>query len=440
MVETNPAFENAQRMRILTLSSLGGGHCGIGDYNATLSTALRARGHQVDVLELVRRGDRAPMLEELQRRIAKYDAAILQYDGSLYGDTIAEMYGNFVGVARLLGGRPAITILHEELRGQFLPAIPLQSLIKPWRRAFLPTWREQLARRSLSHVRRTMIDAMNDGMTMLVHGEPQRQGWTKLGIASQKIKAIIHPLQLGAPLVEPRPLDNSDTVQLTMFGFVAEYKGFDLALNAMRMLPDNYVLTIAGDRQPGAWNDHTIDAIHGFIETGHWPPGKFPPVAGTSRPYSDAERQSMQARIRIIGHVPTDQITDLMNRTDIFLVPYRHSFGSGSLAKTIEFARPAIVTGLPAFQYVAERAKCFRMVTPDAPFELAHAIRTLALDLDERRRMFEAAQAFARSHSFAALAQYCGSILADPSAQTVMQTRGARRSVYVNVGSRNSQI
>jgi glycosyltransferase involved in cell wall biosynthesis len=413
VVETHPTFENAQKMRILTLSSLGGDRCGIGDYNAALSTALRARGHQVDVLELARYGDRAPMLQEVQRRIGKYDAAILQYDGSLYGDTFAEMYGNFAGVARLLGRRPAITILHEELSGQFLPPIPLQSLIKPWQPTFLPMWRELLARRSLNYARRTMIDAMNNGMTMLVHGEPQRQPWMKAGIASKKIKAVMYPLQPGAPLVEPRPLGNSDIVELTMFGNVAEYKGYEVALNAMRVLPDNYILTIAGDRQAGQWYDRTLDAIHRFIEIGRWPPGRYPAVASTSRPYSDAERQSMQARIRLVGHVPTKQIADLMNRTDINLVPYRKTFGSAVLADTIEFARPAIVTALPAFQYVAERTKCFRMVTPDAPFELAHAIRTLALDLNERRRMFEAAQTAARRYTFATLAEYCESIFVD---------------------------
>jgi hypothetical protein len=63
-------------MRVLTLWSPSGGICGIVDYNADLSAALRAQGHRVDILKLVRRGNRTPMVEEFRQRIAHYDAVI----------------------------------------------------------------------------------------------------------------------------------------------------------------------------------------------------------------------------------------------------------------------------------------------------------------------------------------------------------------------------
>ena len=59
-------------MRILALSSPGGGTCGIGDYNAELSSALRDLGHHVDILKLVRRGDRTSMVQEFRQRIADF--------------------------------------------------------------------------------------------------------------------------------------------------------------------------------------------------------------------------------------------------------------------------------------------------------------------------------------------------------------------------------
>jgi glycosyltransferase involved in cell wall biosynthesis len=82
-----------------------------------------------------------------------------------------------------------------------------------------------------------------------------------------------------------------------------------------------------------------------------------------------------------------------------------------AVADALEFARPTVATAIPAFCKLNAQANCLRLVSPDAPFELAHAIRELAGDFNERRRMFAAARTFARLHSFAALAQRCISIL-----------------------------
>src|SRR5258707_6877921 len=215
-------------MRILTLSSPSGGQCGIGDYNADLIAVLRPQGYQIDLIPLSRSGDRTPMIRELQRRIASCDAAILQYDGSLYGDAPAEMSRNFATVVRSLGKRPAIAILHEGL----MP-LPRRPLVKPWSRACLPTWRDHIARRA-------MIDTMNTNLTVFVHGEHMRREWINIGVLPERIKAIVHPMQPGTSLIEPRPLTETTTVELTMFGFVKEYKGYEVALNAMRLLPENY--------------------------------------------------------------------------------------------------------------------------------------------------------------------------------------------------------
>jgi glycosyltransferase involved in cell wall biosynthesis len=408
--------DSARRpMRILALSSPSGGKCGIGDYNAELCAALRAQGHQVDLLPLVRCGDRSPMVREFQRRIANYDAAILQYDGSLYGDAPAEMFGNFAAVARSVGRRPAIAILHERL----IP-VARRLLVKPWSRACWPTWRSYIARRG-------MINAINSNLTVFVHGEHMRQEFISIGIAPERIEAIIYPLQPGMHLVEPRHLSETSTVKLIMFGFVTEYKGYEIVLNAMRILPENYVLTIAGGCVPFFQNDRTLDAIHGFIQTGQWPYHmEFGQIATVQRPYSDAERQSMERRVKFTGHVHPEQLAHIMSDADIALAPYRRSSGSAALADYVEFARPTIAAALPPFCDFAAHANCIRFVAIDAPFELAYAIRRLAMDIDERRRMFEVAKTFAQTHNFVALAQYCVSILsaAQPSPASVGAAHG----------------
>jgi glycosyltransferase involved in cell wall biosynthesis len=372
-------------MRILALSSPSGGICGIGDYNAEFSAALRAEGHQVDIVKLVRRGDRRPMVEEFRQRIANYDAVIFHFDGSLYGDTPFAISRNVINLVRAMGNKPGIAFLHEGP-----PRLLARKMIVSWL------------------MRRTMIAALNR-LTIFVHSEDTRSEWIGKGIAPGQIKTIAFPLQLSRSLVEPRPLGESDTVELLMFGFVAYYKGFETVLRALRVLPQNYCLTIAGDRAAGTWDDPTLNAIHGFIQTGVWDPEWRRTLL--QRPHSDTDRQSLERRVRFTGHVAPDRIAEIMGRADIALLPYLRSCGSAALADAIAFARPTIATSLPAFREVAAQANCLRLVTPDAPFELAYAIRDLAGNLDERRRMFASACAFARAHSFAALAQDCISIL-----------------------------
>jgi glycosyltransferase involved in cell wall biosynthesis len=351
------------------------------------------------------------MVREFQNQIANYDAAIIEWDAHLFGETEREHSRNLVTIAESLGGRPAIAILHEtQPPREWLPPLPRRPLVQPWSRAFLPTWRQHLDRRDMMNNHRAVVNAMNANMMLLVHGQQQRQAWIRQGVSPDKIQSILFPMEPGTSLAEPRHLDETTTVNLLMFGFVAEYKGYEIALNAMRVLPENYVLIIAGDRAPGNW-DRTFDAIHCFIQTGIWPHrGPYPAIATIERRYTKAERQSIESRVKFIGHVPPEQVADVMRRADIALAPYRRSNGSAALADYVEYARPSIASALPAFRDFAEDENCVRFVATDAPFELAHAVRRLAMDLQERRRMFNAARTFAQTNSFAALARHCVSI------------------------------
>jgi hypothetical protein len=93
-----------------------------------------------------------------------------------------------------------------------------------------------------------MTRAINSSNHLLfVHGEPMRREWIGIGALPSRVK--IHRLSdaTGEQLVEPRSLSDADTVELTIFDFVT---GYEIALDAMRLLPENYVLNIAGGCVP----------------------------------------------------------------------------------------------------------------------------------------------------------------------------------------------
>jgi hypothetical protein len=92
-------------MRILALAT-SPGHCGIGDYNRDLTEALRRQGHQVELVELRRSGDRRPPLRKFVERLPNYDGAIIQHELTFFGDTFESTFGNFAEtLPRLTGAR-----------------------------------------------------------------------------------------------------------------------------------------------------------------------------------------------------------------------------------------------------------------------------------------------------------------------------------------------
>lgn len=397
-------------MRILALSSPPG-QCGIGDYNATLCASLRSQGHHVDLIELRQAGDRVAPLRQFAAQIGGYDAAVIQHEFSFFGETLRVQFGNFADALSDLqrAGRPAVAFLHTDL------TIPLKA--RPLFRPFSPAWRDRSERRR-------MIKTLNrTNLRVFMHSEASRAGCCSIGVDGSRIEAITFPMQPAPALVEPRPLSETDIVELTIFGFVSEYKGYEVALKALRLLPDNYVLNIAGQTHPFQPNDQTLNAIYGFLHTGEWvSPAELKPVPYMKRDFTEAERTALAKRVRVTGYLSPEQVAASMDGSDIVLLPYRLGpSGSAALGTALSFARPTIASAIPAFLNVARQSDCFRIVPIDAPYQLAETIRALAMNHAERQRMFHAVRGFAEANSFDALAQKCVRTLAELSGRDAGQ-------------------
>src|SRR5262245_39901998 len=124
-------YAGACRMRIVMLSTPPG-RCGIGDYGFDLTNSLCSQGHQVDLIEFLRVGDRAPPVRKLASRIGDCDAVIVQHEFSFFGDTWKAMFDNFAEILRVLqgNGKPAIAVMHTDM-----PSVRKRPLLRPWRGA-----------------------------------------------------------------------------------------------------------------------------------------------------------------------------------------------------------------------------------------------------------------------------------------------------------------
>jgi len=97
----------------------------------------------------------------------------------------------------------------------------------------------------------------------------------------------------------------------------------------------------------------------------------------------------------------------ILNGTDIALAIYSEGpLGSAALGQTLSLGRAVIASTLTAFREVQQRGNCLKLVPARAPFELTETILALIRDHAGRLQLHENALAFARKHTFEALAQH----------------------------------
>ena len=222
--------------------------------------------------------------------------------------------------------------------------------------------------RALAPTPRMRLGLVNSGcarksVTLRPHGIAERDA-SYLTISRDEAKVR---LQLPA-----------DSVLLTIFGFVAAYKGHSLAVDALKKLPAKYHLAIVGGPSPTDSSDLTLDSI---FET--WQ-GEAPD------------------RLHVTGYAPRETIDLYHAATDICLAPFRPEFhsGSASIGWALSSGKPIIATNIPAFVEVQRGGDCLLMCTPNSVHELAWHIRRLAGDRQLQHKLAQNALNYAQRHSW----------------------------------------
>ena len=180
---------------------------------------------------------------------------------------------------------------------------------------------------------------------------------TGFQVASKRMVVMEHGCELddGLMLASRAPrAPRQHEVRLLFFGGVAPYKGLDLLLQSMALLPPQFNLRICGYCRSEVLATELRQQMEGL--------GSRHPTTWRNEYVSD---QDMAAE---------------MNDADILVMPYRHIDQSGVIFQAMKFGVPVVATR------VGELA---RLVTPqsgeicepnDVP-ALAHAIQTLAARL-----------------------------------------------------------
>lgn len=144
----------------------------------------------------------------------------------------------------------------------------------------------------------------------------------------------------------------TDKTVFLQFGIIREYKGADILLEAVSMLPQEI-------------RNKSMFLIAGSLQ----------------KRYYDFD---IQAKVKELGiedcvklmlsRIDDDAVPDLFNNCDCCLFPYRHIYGSGALLMAYTFNKPVIVSSVPVFCEETENGKTGIIFEKNNPQKLSEAI------------------------------------------------------------------
>lgn len=365
--------------------------CGIAGYAESLVNALTALGVQNTVHGITRKGMRAAAPAEFARELATFceqacghDVAHLQHEFAFFTTTgdLVESNRNFGSVlAHLIkSGTPTVVTCHTE------PTF----LTTPMRRRERLRW---LLRRG--GVRRgweleKQMQARPGLVKLIVHARKTRAAFVNTGVPAEHVEVLPIGFDERAPHVGTADAARAkqelglppDCVLLSLFGFVAQYKGHEVAVRALKALPEQYYLAVVGGPHPEG-DGWTVDRI-----LRAW--GRRDP-----------------RRLIITGFVEQAQLDLYHAATDICLAPYLDDTQSSSAAITwaLTSGKPVIASNIRAFRELYETVPCMALVTPGAAHELAWQVQRVAGSSRLRQELAANALRLARQYSWEQIAR-----------------------------------
>jgi FkbM family methyltransferase len=361
--------------------------CGIAGYAERLCVGLSEHGVDCDVIAIDRgrtdylpRGELREYFEDLVVRAMRNDVVHIQHEFGFFAGAYGyhESIRNFRRfLARLRRAAiPTIVTFHtdpywfERRTGVLFDESRQLGAKALWRAGVINAFGASGRARALVHsydTRRRLVDAgiPADAIDVVRQGVPTLPGETT---AQRRATARAW---LGLP---------SDAIVLAVFGFVAEYKGHATAVEALRSLPEEYHLLVAGG-QPPRDGSKAMNALLAQVD-------------------DDPE---IAARVRITGYIDEAQLRECLVATDMCLLPYGdfpRLASSAALTWAMASGRPVIASSIPAFREFAQQVECLQLIAPEAPSELALAVQALTADHERRRELVAAAVAFSAEHTW----------------------------------------
>jgi glycosyltransferase involved in cell wall biosynthesis len=390
ILETRPRPVPAE-VRSVAMVTTWQTQCGIADYASDLSTALVDAGVDCSTVEVDRQRMRYMTEDELHvefarlaDRAAGHDVVHIQHE-----------YGFFAGA---YGWGVSLRVLQRFLKAlrRHTPMVVVTMHTEP----VLLEQSGTSVHDRLRHAGRrrlwwSLTRSVNadPGVRIVVHSRTTRRRLVDSGLHADRVsivpQGIAQPWQTvdAASRRQARAelgVDD-DAVMLGLFGFMSRYKGYNIALEALRQLPEHHHLLILGGPHP-LGSDSALEDVLTEL----------------------ARRKALRGRVHLTGFVPTSRLAALRSTVDVCLAPYLtrpRLSSSAALSWALASGRPVIASRIPAFEELAEDGGCLELVNAERPRELAHAVQQLVADPQRQETLIANASAYSAANSWDARAR-----------------------------------
>ena len=356
--------------------------CGIATYCENFVNSLANLGFENEVFALhpSEWRDMLPLdiqrwEEEILSKAATVDLVHFQHEHGLYGYALGQKFackrfGSILkGLQKL--NIPSVTTFHTDLVTKQTSG--LMGTINHFRKKRL--WGKYVSKYFGGNVGQCKA---------IVHSRRTRKSFARNGFDATSLTVIPHPclppreITLDPTAAKAELGLSPDNKLLSIFGFIGRYKGPEIALEALKKLPENYCLALVGGMHPES-KDAFLNSL------------------------VDSMPEELKERVRITGWVDRATADLYFAATDVCLAPYRDDVelsGSGAITWALSSGRPVIASKIDAFQTVNRIGECMLMFTPHCSSELAWAVEKITNDASLRTRLVERANQFCVEHSW----------------------------------------
>jgi glycosyltransferase involved in cell wall biosynthesis len=389
-------------MKRITFYSSWAEPCGIAGYTADLKNAIVDNlGYETKVERIPKKemsevfpSERLNILRDLA--LSNEGVAHIQHEFSFFGESFSESCKSFAFFLRQFKSEKTIVTFHT-LPPKFRldPRLFSQHGLLKGGAEFFRQCRNAFAWKKVTKV----INA--NKVLCIAHNHRSAFQLRKSGISKELI--IVIPLgmnrrpNVAIDMAEAKAqLGYAPTdVLVGLFGFVAGYKGPDVACEAVSLLPDNYQLVIVGGRHPENKVDNSTNIISGYI---------YP----VQKDVDSKSELQVRPQIKLTGYLPTAEIDLYRKACDIFIAPYREVNLSSSAAVTwaLSSGRPLIASAVDAFIDINKKYECMLMVGEGQTSELAWAIQKLDSDETLQNKLIDGAAKYCTDHDWAVIAEH----------------------------------
>jgi len=145
-------------------------------------------------------------------------------------------------------------------------------------------------------------------------------------VQKNKIVYMPHGFKPEKVKVEFKKINENKKINLLLFGFIRPEKGYELAIEAMNYLPNNFRLIVAGSIQP---NHLFAKRYFDFL----------------TKKIEEIKKVGKEC-ILINKFIPNEEKKKIFEEADIVLIPYKIIGVSGILNDALNFVKPVVATVL----------------------------------------------------------------------------------------------